>query len=121
MRVVRAALDEYLRRFALLGVAQHHARRIERNLVGEAVDILPVDADQDIEAVVETLDRRLRKAQQRRRFAAADLRPAGAHHQAVPAGLGRNFEQQVACGHHTGAAAARDRDRNAFLGLVFVL
>ena len=71
-------------------------------------------------AVVEAFDRRLRKAQQRRRFAAADLRPAGAHHEAVPAGLGRNLEQQVACGHHTGAAAARDRDRNAFLGLVFV-
>ena len=112
-RVTRASLDEHLGRLALLGIAQHHARGIERNLVGEAVDVLPVDADQNVETVVQAFDRRQGKAQQRRRFAAADLRPARAHHQAVPAGLRCNLEQQVAGGHHACAAAAGNRKRNA--------
>ena len=83
----RAALDEHLGRVALVGVADHQACGIERNFVGEAVDVLPVDADHQVEAVVEAIDRACGDAQQRRRLAAADLRAAGAHHQAVPAGL----------------------------------
>ena len=45
---------------------------------------------------------------QRGRFTAADLRTGGAGHQRVVARVRRGFEQHVAGGHDTGAAAARE-------------
>jgi hypothetical protein len=84
-----------------------------RDLVAEAVEVLPVDGQQHVEAVVQRGHRGVAQAQQRGGLAAADLRTAGAHHQAVQAGTRRGVEQQRAGGHHAGAAAAGDGHREA--------
>ena len=55
----------------------------------------------------------LREPYQRRRFAAADLRPAGANHDSVQTGFRGSVEQQRSRRHHAAAAAARERDRDA--------
>ena len=59
---------------------------------------------------------RAAEAHQRRRLAAADLRAAGAHHEAVQPALRGGVEQQRARGHHAAAAAAGERDRDALRG-----
>ncbi len=110
--VARAARPEDVGRLALVRVADHDARRRERNLVGEARDVLPVDRQQQVEAVVERVDRDRREPDQRRRLAAADLRSAGADHEAVEPRLRRGAQQQRARGHHAAAAAAGQRDRD---------
>ena len=112
-RLARPRGEEDLGDFAALGVADKQAAGVQRDLVGEAVDVLPVDREQQVEAVVERAERRAPDAQQRGRLAAADLRPARAHHQAVQAGARRRVEQQRARRHHAAAAAARERDRQA--------
>ncbi len=58
--VARAGGPEHVRRFTRIGVPDHHARRAERDFVGEAIDVLPVDGDQQVERVRERRDRRLR-------------------------------------------------------------
>ncbi|MFO1221641.1 MAG: hypothetical protein U1E90_00955 [Burkholderiaceae bacterium] len=112
----RAAGGEHRGRHAFVDVADHDAAAGERDLVGETVDVAPVEREQQIEGVVERLHRAGCQAQQRRRLAAADLRPAGAHHQAVQTGARRGVEQHRARRHHAAAAAAGDGDRQAAVG-----
>ena len=90
--------------------------RIERQLGGKTRDVAPVHGGEHLVAIVDAVAGPGRDAEHRRRFAAADLRAAGARHQAVVAGLRRGLEQHVAGGHHAGAAAARQGDGNGMQG-----
>ncbi len=110
--VARAAAREDLGRLALRRVAEDEAPGPERQLGGKARDVLPVDRRQHLEAVVLAVAREGRDADHRRGLAAADLRAAGAGHQAVVAGQRRGLQQHIAGGHHAGAAAAGERHRN---------
>ena len=112
MSPLRGGLQEDLGRLALVMVADDQARCVDGNLLREAVHVLPVDADQNIEAIVQALDRVRRDAQQGGRFTATDLGSARAHHQPVPAGARRGFEQQVPGGHDARAAAAGEGNGN---------
>ncbi len=53
----RAAGAEDLGHGAFVAVADHQAVRAQRNLVGEAVHVLPVHRQQQVEAVVQCVDR----------------------------------------------------------------
>ena len=114
--VAGAACAKHVRRVAAVAVADDHARRGERYLVGEAMDVLPVDREQQVEPVVEAVRGRLAEAHQRRRLAAAYLRAARAHHETVEARLRRGVEQQRSRRHHAAAAAAGERDGDARRG-----
>ena len=115
--VARAAGEEHRGRLALVGCRRStRPPASQRDLVGEAVHVLPVEGEQQVEAVVERVHRRGAQAQQRRRLAAADLRAAGAHHQAVQARLRGGLQQHGAGGHHAAAAGAGDGDRQARAG-----
>ena len=106
--VPRAGMPESFRRFAFIRVADHDARRFQGNFVGKPADVLPVDREQQIELVTERLQGMVGEPYQRRRFAAADLRPAGADHDSVQAGFRGGVEQQRSRRHHAAAAAARE-------------
>ncbi len=57
----RAGSLEHVGHVAFVRVADHDARRRQRDLVGEAVDVLPVDREQQVEAVVERCHGRSRE------------------------------------------------------------
>jgi hypothetical protein len=109
----RAPASEGRGRLALVGVADQQAARAERDLVGEAMEVQPVDGQQEVKAVVQRRQRLRAQPQQCRRLAAPDLRPAGAHEQAIQTGARRRVQQQRAGGHHAGAAAAGQGQREA--------
>ena len=73
---------------------------------GEALDVLPIQGDDEIEEISVAIDRARRQADQGGRLAAADLRPDRAGQQAVPARLRGGIQQQPAGGDDARAAAA---------------
>ena len=108
----RAIGRDLLRHLAGVIVGDGHALRPERNFSDEALDVAPVEGDQDVELVTMTVDRPPGQTDQRRRLAAANLRTDGARHQPIPAGLASGLQQQGAGGDRARAAAAGDGDRN---------
>jgi len=108
-----AAGQEDRRYLTAIGITHEPTAWVQRDLVGKTVHVLPVDGQQQVEAVIQRFQRSGTQAQQRRGLAAADLRAAGAHHQAIQTRTGCRVKQQCACRHDTAAAAAGDGDRQA--------
>ena len=111
-----AGFGDHRRQVAAARVADHQGLRPGLDFRAETVGVEPVDADQQVVAVGQRLNRLGGKAQQGGRFAAADLRAHGAGEQALPAGGARRLQQAVAGGERAGAAAAEDRDRETGRG-----
>ena len=108
-----AGLGHHRRRLAAAGIADHKGLRSDLDFGAEAVGVQPVDANQEVELVGQTLDRMDGQAEQRRRFTAADLRAQGAGREPIPSGGAGRFEQGIPCGQSAGATAADDCDRDA--------
>ena len=108
-----AAGQEYRWHRFTFRAADHQAIGMQRNLVGKAVHVEPVDRQQQIEPVVQRFQWPMAQAQQRGRLATANLRAAGTHHQPIEAGARGGVEQQGAGGHDAAAAAAGNGNRQA--------
>jgi hypothetical protein len=109
----RAAVAENGWRIARSGIANDERFRSGENLGAEALRVQPVDADHQVVALRHAFDRMRRDAQQRSRFAAANLRAKRAGRQPLPTRGAGGFQQHVARGQRAGAPAADDRDRDA--------
>jgi hypothetical protein len=101
-----------LRAVAALRIADDKAIGTERDFRVEALRIVPIDADQEVEAIRVALDRMRREAEEGGGFATADLRADRAGEKTVPAGRARRFEQHGAGGQYACAAAPHKGNRN---------
>jgi hypothetical protein len=106
-----AGCDEPRGRLALDGIGDHDAGAIQHDLVGEALRLAPVERDQTSTRSSWQATGLDPEPHQGRRLAATDLRSRGARHQAEVAGIGGRVQQDLAGGHHAGAAAADQRQR----------
>jgi hypothetical protein len=93
-----------------LAVREDQGPLIEGQLIDEALDVVPVEAQQDVEAVPHARHRPGAEAHHGGGLAAADLGARGACQKPVVARPGDRGEQDQAGGDRTAAAGAGDRD-----------